>query len=223
MTIEPRPILLVDLEATLDRHWFGSELVLREPIPALEPPWARPSRALSAPWRPERWSDPERLIDPKVAATLLPYHQSGMLVFMTERPEELRAVTERRLAAAGFAGVGLHHLVRGEHVAYGKRRIARTVRPSLTVEDDLRIAEFLATYGYETLLVDDRYNQGPIRSINLMRIARADLERVIALRLEPRELEPEIEPELEREAVAEPAAEVPAEPEPAVQGVFAPA
>ena len=227
MAMEPRPILLVDLEATLDRHWFGSELVLREPIPALEPPVTRPSRAPSAPWRPELWSDPERLIDPKAAATLLPYHRSGMLAFMTERPEELRAVTERRLAAAGFAAVPLHHVARGEHVAYGKRRIARTVRPSLTVEDDLRIAEFLATYGYETLLVDDRYNQGPIRSINLMRIARADLERVIALRLEPRELEPELEseiaPELDREALPEPAAEVPAEPEPAVQGVFAPA
>lgn len=180
-----RPILLVDLEATLDRHWFGSEVVLREPVPALEPPIARPSRALAAPWRPQRWAAPERVLDPKASAMLLPYHRSEMLVFMTERPEELRDVTERRLTMAGFAGVPLHHLGRGEHVAYGKRRIARTVRPSLTVEDDLRIAEFLATYGYETLLLDDRYNHGPIRSINLMRIARADLERVIALRLEP--------------------------------------
>jgi len=54
----------------------------------------------------------------------------------------------------------------------------------LTVEDDLRIAEFLATYGYETVLVDERYNRGPIRSVGLMRIARPDLGRVIARRLE---------------------------------------
>jgi len=214
MTTASRPVLLVDLEATLDRHWFGSEVVLHASIPALEPPIARPSRAPAAPWHPERWAEAERVIDPKAAATLLPYHRSGTLVFMTERPEELRPATERRLAAAGFEDVPLHHLVPGEHVAYGKRRIARTVRPWLTVEDDLRVAEFLATFGYETLLLDDRYNQGPIRSINLMRIGRDDLARVIALRLEPRMLD------AEAELAPEPALTA---AEPSMRGSFAPA
>src|SRR5258708_19686457 len=100
---------------------------------------------------------------------------------MTERPSELRALTERRLAAAGFVDVPLHHVALGEHRAYGKRRIARAVHPSVTVEDDLRIAEFLATYGYGTLLVDDRYNRGPIRSVNLMRIAPPPLANPLPL------------------------------------------
>jgi hypothetical protein len=190
-----RPLLLVDLEATLDRQWFGGEVVLQGPIPLLEPPIARNDRGgASAKLRASRWTEPERVMDPKAAAALRPY-VDGRLAFMTERPVELGACTERRLAAVGLAGVPLHHLVPGEHRAYGKRRIARALRPALVVEYDLRIAEFLATYGYETLLVDDRYNRGPIRSINLMRIARADLARVIALRLGP-EL-PEAESALE--------------------------
>ncbi|HEX9496374.1 MAG TPA: hypothetical protein VGA38_11510 [Candidatus Limnocylindria bacterium] len=189
--MDGRPLLLLDLEATLDRHWFGSELVLREPIPPLEPPVRRQERDLATRWRADKWSEPERLIDPSIAEVLLPYHRAGSLVLMTERPSELRALTERRLAAAGFVDVPLHHVALGEHRAYGKRRIARAVHPSVTVEDDLRIAEFLATYGYETLLVDDRYNRGPIRSVNLMRIARGDLAKVLALRLRPDLAEPE--------------------------------
>jgi len=186
-----RPLLLVDLEATLDRHWFGSEVVLQGAIPALEPPIARPDRGLTAKWRASVWTEPERFMDLNAAAALRPYHADGVLALMTERPVEVRASTERRLAASGLAGVPMHHVGLGEHPAYGKRRIAREVRPALTVEDDLRIAEFLATYGYETVLVDDAYNRGPIRSINLMRIARADLARVIALRLAPDIAEPE--------------------------------
>lgn len=181
--MDRRPLLLLDLEATLDRHWFGSEAVLRDAIPALEPPVRPQPRELATRWRAGKWSEPERLIDPRVADALLPYHRDGTLVLMTERPVDLRALTERRLAAAGFADVPLHHVALGEHPAYGKRRIARAVHPAITVEDDLRIAEFLATYGYETLLVDDRYNRGSIRSVNLMRIARADLAKVLALRL----------------------------------------
>ncbi len=200
--MDTRALLLVDLEATLDRQWFGSELVLRAPIPALEPPVKRNDRELASKWRAERWTEPERIIDPRTAAALRPYHEADALVLMTERPAELRALTERRLAAAGFPGVPLHHVALGEHPAYGKRRIARAVRPALTVEDDLRIAEFLARFGYETLLVDDRYNRGPIRSINLMRIARADIARVVALRLLP---EPELEPEPALEGVLVPA------------------
>jgi hypothetical protein len=177
--------------------------VLRAPIPTLEPPIARHDRDLATKWRAGLWTEPERLIDLNALAALRPYHREGKLALMTERPPELRAITERRLAAAGLGGVPLHHVGLGEHPAYGKRRIAREVRPALTVEDDLRIAEFLATYGYETLLVDERYNRGPIRSINLMRIARPGLARVIALRLEP---------------------ELPeAEPEPALEGALAPA
>jgi hypothetical protein len=186
-----RPLLLVDLEASLDRHWFGSEVVLPRPIPALEPPVARPGRGAMAKWRVSLWAEPERLMDLNAAAALRPYHADGVLALMTERPVELRACTERRLAAVGLAGVPMHHIGLGEHPAYGKRRIARELRPALTVEDDLRIAEFLATYGYETVLVDDAYNRGPIRSINLMRIARPDLARVIALRLGPELAEPE--------------------------------
>jgi len=180
-----RALLLVDLEATLDRHWFGREIVLHGPIPALEPPIARPDRGTAAKWRAALWTEPERIMDLNAAAALRPYHRDGALALMTERPVELRACTERRLAAVGLAGVPLHHVGSGEHPAYGKRRIAREVRPALTIEDDLRIAEFLATYGYETVLIDDGYNRGPIRSINLMRIARPDLARVIALRLGP--------------------------------------
>ncbi len=186
-----RPLLLVDLEATLDRHWFGSEVVLQGAIPALEPPIARPDRSAIAKWRVSLWTEPERLMDLNAAAALRPFHRDGVLALMTERPPELRTITMRRLAAVGLDGVPLHHVGLGEHPAYGKRRIARAVRPALVVEDDLRIAEFLATYGYETLLVDDRYNRGPIRSINLMRIARPDLARVIALRLGPDLAEPE--------------------------------
>jgi hypothetical protein len=178
-----RTVILVDLEATLDRHWFGREPVLREPVPALEPPIVRHHRDLATKWRADRWAEPERIIDPRAAETLLPFHRDGSLVLMTERPPELAALTARRLAARGFSGVPLHHVGLGEHPAYGKRRIARSVHPDLAVEDDLRIAEFLATYGHETLLVDDRYNRGPIRSLNLMRIARADLARVLALRI----------------------------------------
>jgi len=184
-TMGTRTLLLVDLEATLDRHWFGREVVLQGPIPALEPPIARPDRGFTAKWRAALWTEPERLMDLNAAAALRPYHRDGVLALMTERPVELRACTERRLAAVGFGGVPLYHVGSGEHPAYGKRRIAREVRPALTIEDDLRLAEFLATYGYETVLVDDRYNRGPIRSINLMRIARPDLARVIALRLGP--------------------------------------
>jgi hypothetical protein len=186
-----RSLLLVDLEATLDRHWFGGEVVLQGAIPALEPPIARLDRGVTAKWRASLWTEPERLMDLNAAAALRPYNADGLLALMTERPVEVRAATERRLAAVGLEGVPLHHVGLGEHPAYGKRRIARAVRPALTVEDDLRIAEFLATYGYETLLVDDRYNRGPIRSINLMRIARPDLGRVIALRLRPELVEPE--------------------------------
>jgi hypothetical protein len=192
-----RPLVLVDLEGLLDRHWFGSERVLREPIPALEPPVRRNERDLASTWRADRRSDPERNIDPSIAAVLLPYHRDGALALMTERPGELRAVTEWRLAVAGFSGVQLHHVALGEHPAYGKRRIARAVRPAITVEDDLRIAEFLATYGYETLLVDERYNRGPIRSVNLMRIARGNLVRVLALRLERAIPQPDQDLELE--------------------------
>jgi hypothetical protein len=36
--MEDRPIVLVDLEGLLDRHWFGSEPVLRDPIPTLARP-----------------------------------------------------------------------------------------------------------------------------------------------------------------------------------------
>src|SRR5258706_7642204 len=50
-TMGTRPLLLVDLEATLDRHWFGSEVVLQGAIPALEPPIARPDRGAIAKWR----------------------------------------------------------------------------------------------------------------------------------------------------------------------------
>ena len=189
--MDTRPLLLVDLEATLDRHWFGSEVVLQGAIPALEPPIARSDRGLTARWRASLWTEPERLMDLNAAAALRPYHADGVLALMTERPVELRACTERRLAAVGLASVPIHHVGLGEHPAYGKRRIARELRPALTVEDDLRIAEFLATYGYETLLVDDAYNRGPIRSINLMRIARPDLARVIALRLGPELVEAE--------------------------------
>jgi hypothetical protein len=181
--METRPIVLVDLEGLLDRHWFGSEPVLRDAIPALEPPVKRNERDLVTRWRVDHWVEPERIIDPSVAAALRPF-ADGALVLMTERPPELHESTVQRLAAAGFGGVPLHHVALGEHPAYGKRRIARAVRPALAVEDDLRIAEFLATYGYETVLVDDRYNRGPIRSVSLMRIARADLGRVIARRLE---------------------------------------
>ena len=187
-------VLLVDLEGTLDRHWFGREPVLHDPVPALEPTVKRKVHDLGSTWRAERWTEPERIIDPSAAAALLPHHQNGALVFMTERPEDLRLVTARRLATAGFTGVPLHHVALGEHPAYGKRRIARAVRPTLTIEDDLRIAEFLARFGYETLLVDDRYNQGPIGSINLMRISRFDIAKVVALRLVP-EL-PDAEPEM---------------------------
>lgn len=102
---------------------------------------------------------------------------------MTERPAELRALTERRLAVAGFADVPLHHVAPGEHPAFGERRIARSIHPAITVEDDLGIAEFLATYASETILVDDRYNRGPVRSFDLMRIARADLANVLDFRL----------------------------------------
>jgi hypothetical protein len=202
--MEQRPIVLVDLE-TVDRHWFSSERVLREPIPALEPVVIRNERELAGRWRADHWREPERMIDPLMSAALAPDQQDGGLVFMTERPPELRELTERRLAAAGFRGVPLHHVSLGEHPAYGKRRIARAVRPSITVEDDLRIAEFLATFGYETLLVDDRDNRGPIRSVNLMRIRRADLARVLALRLLPDMPAPEAEPETELEPVLEPA------------------
>jgi hypothetical protein len=176
-------IILVDLDATVDRHWFGSEQVLRKPIPTLEPAVDPNPRELTRRWRIDHWVEPERVIDAVVAAVLLPHHLDGALAFMTERPEELRERTERRLAAAGFAGVPVHHVRLGEHPAYGKRRIARAVRPAVTIEDDLRIAEFLASDGYETLLLDDRYNPGPVGSVDLMRIARADLGRVLAARL----------------------------------------
>ena len=181
--MEQRPVVLVDLEGLLDRQWFGSEPVLRAPIPTLEPPVKRNEHDLLTRWRLDHWTEPERITDPSVAAALLPF-ADGALVLMTERPPELHESTARRLAAAGFGRVTVHHVALGEHPAYGKRRIARSVRPALTVEDDLRIAEFLATYGYETVLVDERYNRGPIRSVSLMRIARADLGRVIARRLE---------------------------------------
>jgi hypothetical protein len=181
--MEVRPVVLVDLEGLLDRQWLGSEPVLRDPIPTLEPPVKRNERDLATRWRLDHWTEPARIIDPSVAAALQPF-ADGALVLMTERPPELHASTAERLAAAGFGTVPLHHVTLGEHPAYGKRRIARSVRPALTVEDDLRIAEFLATYGYETILVDDRYNSGPIRSVGLMRIARPDLGRVIARRLE---------------------------------------
>jgi hypothetical protein len=174
--MERRAIILVDLDGSLDRHRFGGEPMLRGPIPALEPP---------ARWRADRWTELARIIDRHVAAALLPYHREGALVLMTRRPAALHARLERRLTAAGFSGVPLHHVAAGEHPAYGKRRIARAVRLVLTIEDDLRVAEFLAKYGYETLLLDDRYNRGPIRSVNLMRIARADLAKVLALRLGP--------------------------------------
>jgi hypothetical protein len=202
--MEERPIVLVDLE-TLDRHWFGSEPVLRKPIPALEPAIRRNDRELAGRWRVDHWIEPERIIDRSVSAALAPDRQNGVVVFMTERPPELRELTERRLVATGFTGVPVHHVALGEHPAYGKRRIARAVRPSITVEDDLRIAEFLATYGYETLLLDDRQNEGPIRSVNLMRIRRADLARVLALRLLPDRAIPETEPETELEPVLAPA------------------
>jgi hypothetical protein len=202
--MEERPIVLVDLE-TLDRHWFGSEPVLREPIPALEPVTKRNDRELAGRWRVERWTEPERIIDRDVSAALVPDRENAVLVFMTERPPELRELTERRLAATGFTGVPVHHVTLGEHPAYGKRRIARAVRPSITVEDDLRIAEFLATYGYETLLLDDRSNQGPIRSVNLMRIRRADLAQVLALRLLPDVAARDTEPETELEPMPAPA------------------
>jgi hypothetical protein len=193
-----RMVVLVDLEATLDRHWFGGELVLRGPIPALEPAIGRHDRSLATKWRADRWTEPERVIDLNALAALRPYHRDGALALMTERPPELRTITLRRLAAVGLDEVPLHHVGLGEHPAYGKRRIARAVRPALTIEDDLQIAEFLARFGYETLLVDERYNRGPIRSINLMRVGRADLARVLALRLFP-DLEPppELEPALE--------------------------
>src|SRR5258708_28832909 len=138
-TMGARPTLLVDLEATLDRHWFGSELVLRAPIPTLEPPIARDHRGLATKWRVERWTEPERLIDPSALAALRPYHRDGRLALMTERPPELRTITMRRLATAGLDGVPLHHVGLGEHAAYGKRRIVRAVRPSLTVDAGLRI------------------------------------------------------------------------------------
>jgi hypothetical protein len=176
-------IILVDLEATLDRHWFGSEHVLRDPIPAVEPSVRPNTRDLGKRWRADHWIEPERIIDADVAAVLLPHHGRGALAFMTERPAELGERTERRLAGAGFAGVPLHHVALGEHPAYGKRRIARAVRPAITIEDDLRIAEFLAADGFETFLLDDRYNAGPVRSVDLMRIARSDLARVLAARL----------------------------------------
>ena len=92
------PTLLVDLEATLDRHWFGSELVLRAPIPTLEPPIARNDRGLAMKWRVERWTEPERLIDLHALAAFRPFHRDGELALMTERPPELRTVTMRRLA-----------------------------------------------------------------------------------------------------------------------------
>jgi hypothetical protein len=172
--MERRPIVLVDLDGSLDRHWLGGEPTLRRPIPALEP---------RTHWRGDHSTELARIIDPNVAAALLPYHRERTLVLMTQRPAELHERLERRLTTAGFSGVPLHHVARGEHPAYGKRRIARAVRPALTIEDDLRVAEFLAKYGYETLLLDDRYNRGAIRSVNLMRIARADLAKVLALRL----------------------------------------
>lgn len=177
-------IVLVDLEATLERNVLGLEPFLRGPIPALEPP-GRTSGQRATTWRLDHWTDHARRIDQRIAAVLLPYHRDGALVLMTGHPADGRASGERRLAAVGFAGVPLHHVAIGEHPAYGKRRIARSVRPAITVEGDLRIAEFLATYGYETLLVDDRHNHGPIRSLNLMRIQRSDLAKVLALRLEP--------------------------------------
>jgi hypothetical protein len=195
-SMEKRPIVLVDLEATLDRHWFGLEPKLRGPIPAIEPPARRSDRELAVRQRVDHWAEPTRLIDVEVAAALLPYHRTGALVLMTAHPAEPRECTERRLAVAGFTGVPVHHVALGEHPAYGKRRIARAVRPAITVEGDLRIAEFLAAYGYETLLVDDRFNRGPIRSVNLMRIARRDLAKVLALRLEP-DLAEEPEPEFQ--------------------------
>lgn len=181
--MQHRPVVLVDLEGLLDRDWFGNEPVLRDPVPALEPPVKRHERDLATRWRLDRWTEPERIIDVSAAAVLRPF-ADGALVFMTERPPELHERTAQRLAAAGFGTVPLHHVALGEHPAYGKRRIARSIRPALAVEDDLRIAEFLATYGYETILVDDRHNRGPIRSVSLMRIARPDLGRVIARRLE---------------------------------------
>ena len=181
--MESRPVVLVDLEGLLDRHWFGSEPVLRDPVPTLEPPVKRHERDLATRWRLDHWTEPERIIDPSVAAALRPF-ADGALALMTERPPELHESTAQRLAAAGFGRVPLHHVALGEHPAYGKRRIARSVQPAITVEDDLRTAEFLATYGYETVLVDDRYNRGPIRSVGLMRIACPDLGRVIARRLE---------------------------------------
>jgi len=202
--MEQRPIVLVDLEI-LDRQWFGSERVLREPVPTIEPVVRRNERERAGRWRADHWTEPERRIDPFMSAALATDQHDGGLVFMTERPPELHELTDRRLAAAGFRGVPLHHVALGEHPAYGKRRIARTVRPSITVEDDLRIAEFLARYGYETLLVDDRYNRGPIRSVNLMRIRRADLAPVLALRLLPDMPASEVEADTELEPVLTPA------------------
>jgi hypothetical protein len=187
-----RPVVLVDLEATLERHPLGFELTLRGRIPAIEPPTA-PGAPRSTTWRLDHWTEPVRRIDPNIAAALLPYHRDGRLALMTGHPMAAHPRAERRLAAAGLGGAPLHHVAAGEHPAYGKRRIARAVRPALTIEGDLRIAEFLAMYGYETLLVDDRFNRGPIHSLNLMRIKGADLASVLTLRLAPDLSGPEAE------------------------------
>ena len=68
-------IILADLDATLDRHWFGSEQVLRDPIPAVEPPVRPNPRDLGKRWRVDHWIEPERIIDPTAAAAFLPHHR----------------------------------------------------------------------------------------------------------------------------------------------------
>jgi hypothetical protein len=198
-----RLAILADLEATIDRHWFGSETVLRAPVPAQETAAGGDARhRLERRLDEARWIEPERIVDDRMVELLLPYHRAGGLAFMTDRPAELLSTAQRRLERAGLAGAPIHAVgspVGAEHPAHAKRRLVGALDPILTIEDDLLIAEFISAGGHETLLLDDRYNRGPIRSIDLMRIARADLRAVLRLRLQAGA--PELDQELHRTRV----------------------
>src|SRR5258706_15484541 len=91
-TMGTRPLLLVDLEATLDRHWFGSEVMLQGAIPALEPPIARPDRGAIAKWRVSLWAAPGRLMGLKAAGPLRPLPPRRPPRGPTHRPPALRTL-----------------------------------------------------------------------------------------------------------------------------------
>lgn len=169
-------LVLTDLDGVLTRHWNGNDQVLTDDIPLSAPPR---TRHLGQDASPESWLYPIQLPNDLVIKTLSWWHRASRLIIMSARPLSVRDQTERQLVSYGFADVRAQFTESGDHEAYAKLVLAEKYHPGVIVEDDRRIAQFLTHSGYEVILLDRRYNQGPTPERSLVRIKDQDLDQAI--------------------------------------------